>query len=50
MLSLDALDTMTEVIGQVVLQRRTDLLDDEDTRWRLERAVTGNCILRRSGV
>ena len=41
-LSLDALedlDTMTEIIGQVVLERRTDLLDDEDTRWRLEAAV-----------
>ena len=41
-LSLDALedlDTMTEIIGQVVLERRTDLLDDEDTRWRLEGAV-----------
>jgi len=34
-LSLDALedlDTMTEIIGQVVLERRTDLLDDEDIR------------------
>jgi len=30
---------MTEIIGQVVLDRRTDLLDDEDTRWRLEQAV-----------
>jgi len=41
-LSLDALedlDTMTEIIGQVVLERRTDLLEDEDTRWRLEEAV-----------
>ena len=41
-LSLDALedlDTMTEIIGQVVLERRTDLLDDEDIRWRLEHAV-----------
>ena len=40
-LSLDALedlDTMTEIIGQVVLERRTDLLED-DTRWRLEQAV-----------
>jgi hypothetical protein len=42
MLSLDAfedLDTMTEIIGEVVLERRMELLDDEDTRWRLERAV-----------
>ena len=41
-LSLDALedlDTMTEIIGQVVLERRTDLLQDEETRWRLEEAV-----------
>jgi len=37
--ALDDLDTMTEIIGQVVLERRTDLLDDEDTRWRLEEAV-----------
>ena len=42
-LSLDALedlDTMSEIIGQVVLERRTDLLDDEDTRWRLKEAVS----------
>ena len=42
MLSLDALDdldTMTELIGRIVLEYRTDLLDDEDTRWRLEEAV-----------
>ncbi len=42
MLSLDAMDdlgTIAEVIGQVVLERRTELLDDEDTRWRLEDAV-----------
>jgi len=42
MLSLDALedlDTMTEIIGRVVLERRMQLLDDEDTSWRLEQAV-----------
>jgi hypothetical protein len=42
MLSLDALEdreTMAEIIGQVVQERRTDLLDDEETRWRLEQAV-----------
>ena len=42
MLSLDALedlDTMTEIIGEVVLERRMELLEDEDTHWRLERAV-----------
>lgn len=41
-LSLDALedmDTMAEIIGQVVLERRTDLLNDGDTHWRLEQAV-----------
>ena len=41
-LSLDALedlDIMAEIIGQVVLERRTELLEDEDTRWRLEKAV-----------
>jgi len=36
--SLEDMDTMAEIIGQVVLERRTDLLD-EDTRWRLEEAV-----------
>ena len=40
--SLEDLDTMTEIIGQVVLERRTDLLDDEDTGWRLESAVGGS--------
>ncbi len=42
MLSLDGLedmDTMAEIIGQVVQECRMDLLDDEDTRWRLEQAV-----------
>ncbi len=42
MLSLDALedlDTMAEIISQVVGERRMDLLDDEDTSWRLEKAV-----------
>ena len=42
MLSLDAMEdigVMAEIIGQVVLERRTELLEDEDTRWRLEGAV-----------
>jgi hypothetical protein len=42
LLSLDGLedlDTMAEIIGEVVLERRMELLDDDDTRWRLERAV-----------
>jgi len=37
--ALEDLDTMTEIIGEVVLEHRMELLDDEDTRWRLERAV-----------
>jgi hypothetical protein len=42
MLSLDALDdldTMVEIVGQVGLERRPEILDDDETRWRLERAV-----------
>ncbi len=42
MLSLDGLedlDTMTEIIGQVVSERGMELLEDKDTRWRLEEAV-----------
>jgi Plasmid pRiA4b ORF-3-like protein len=42
MLSLDALDdldTMVEIVGQVGLERRPEMLDDDETRWRLERAV-----------
>jgi len=37
--ALDDLDTMAEIIDQVVLERRADILDDEETRSRLERAV-----------
>lgn len=37
--ALDDLDTMAEIIDQVVLERRADVLDDEETRSRLERAV-----------
>lgn len=40
--SLDAvedLDTMVEILRGVVLERRPELLDDEETRWRLEEAV-----------
>ena len=42
MLSLDApddLDTMVEIVGQVALERRPEIFDDDETRWRLERAV-----------
>src|SRR3954469_12805107 len=39
MAALEDLGTMAEIIGEVVLERRTELLDDEETRWRLEYAV-----------
>jgi hypothetical protein len=39
MTALEDLDTMAEVIGQVVLECRAELLDDEEIRWRLEHAV-----------
>jgi hypothetical protein len=42
MLSLGALEdigTMAEIIGDVVLERRPEVLDNEETRWRLEQAV-----------
>ncbi len=41
-LSLDALEDlgiMAEIIGDVVLERRPEILDDDDTRWRLEQAI-----------
>lgn len=40
--SLDALEdlgTMAEILGEVVLERRPELLDDQETRWRLEDAL-----------
>jgi len=30
---------LAEILEQVVIEQRADLLDDEDTRWRLEQAV-----------
>ena len=42
MLSLDALEdlsTMAEIIGEVALERWPEVLDNEETRWRLEQAV-----------
>lgn len=42
MLSLDALedlDTMAEIIDQVAIERRPEILDDDETMWRPERAV-----------
>jgi Plasmid pRiA4b ORF-3-like protein len=37
--ALEDLGTMAEILEQVVIEHRVDLLDDEDTRWRLEQAV-----------
>lgn len=42
MLSLEALEdlsTMAEIIGEVALERRPEVLDNEETRWQLEQAV-----------
>jgi hypothetical protein len=42
MLSLDALEdlaTMAEIISQVALERRPEILNEEETRWRLEQAI-----------
>jgi hypothetical protein len=39
MAALEDLDTMAEIIGQVVLERRAELLEDEETHWRLEHTV-----------
>ena len=42
MLSLDTLEdleTMAEIVGQVALDRRPEVLDEDETRWRLESAV-----------
>lgn len=37
--SLEDIDTMAEIIGQVAMERRPEVLDDDDTKWRLERAI-----------
>jgi len=37
--ALEDLDTMAEVLREVVLERRPEALDDDETRWRLEGAV-----------
>jgi hypothetical protein len=42
MLSLEALEdlsAMAEIIAEVALERRPEVLDNEETRWRLEQAV-----------
>jgi hypothetical protein len=41
-LSLDSrgdLTTMAEIIGDIARERRLEILDDEETRWRLEQAI-----------
>ena len=37
--SLEDLRTVAEIVGQVALERRPEVLDDDATRWRLEQAV-----------
>ena len=37
--ALEDLDTMTEILRQVVLEDRPEVLDDQNTRWQLEEAL-----------
>ncbi len=37
--ALEDLDTMVEILGPIVLERRPEILDDDETRWRLENAL-----------
>lgn len=37
--AVEDLDTMVEILREVVRERRTELLADDETRWRLEDAV-----------
>src|SRR5487761_94303 len=37
--AFEDLDTLIEIVDQVVREGRTDLLKDEETRWRLEQAL-----------
>jgi hypothetical protein len=37
--TVDDLQTFQEILGRVVREGRFKVLDDEDTRWRLERAL-----------
>jgi hypothetical protein len=37
--AFEDLDTLAEILHQVVQDRQLDLLDDEETRWRLEQAL-----------
>ena len=41
-LSLDSRDdlaTMAEIVGNITRERRLEILDDAEIRWRLERAI-----------
>ena len=40
--SRDDLATMEEIIGDVARERQLDVLDDEETLWRLKKAVAGS--------
>jgi hypothetical protein len=37
--SREDLATMAEIIGDITRERRLEILDDEETRWRLEQAI-----------
>jgi Plasmid pRiA4b ORF-3-like protein len=37
--ALEDLGTMVEIIHPIVLERRPEILDDDETRWRLENAL-----------
>jgi hypothetical protein len=37
--ALEDLSAMAEIIGEVALERRPEVRDNEETRWRLEQAV-----------
>jgi hypothetical protein len=37
--ALEDLSTMAEIIGEVVLERRREVLNNKETRWRLGQAV-----------
>jgi hypothetical protein len=37
--AIDDLETMADIVGEIVHERRPDLLEKDETRWRLERAV-----------
>ena len=46
--ALEDLDTMAEILRQVVLEERSEALDDQETRWRLETAVERSKVRERA--